>query len=163
MAEPVETMILGLRVTTTPLPFKQSQPLVPTIAELLAIASKDLAPLVTSGKLNPKANVLDPEVILAVLPMLGSLASYLENRLDKLAAKLLATTRVAVESASGDLEWYDLVKPGDWEYVFDKHPELYIPLTLHAGRVTFGRFFPARGQPETGAPASISPIFKRST
>jgi hypothetical protein len=154
VAEVQEAEILGCRVSTTPLPFKQSQPLLPAIAEILSIATREIAPVLASGKVNLKADVLDPAVAMAVLPSLGALAAHLDGKLDRLAQKILMTTRVAMESPSGALEWYDLVKSSDWEYVFDTRPELYIPTTLFAGRVTFGRFFPARGRSATAATPS---------
>lgn len=138
---PVDVEILGFRTSITPLPFKQSQPMLPTIAEILSIATKDLYPLLASGKLNLKTDVADPVVLATLLPSLGNLAAFLNDKLDKLAGRLLVTARVAVDD-----QWFDLVKPNDWDYVFNEHPELYLPMTIHAGRITFARFFPASGQ-----------------
>jgi len=151
MAAPVEEEIFGVRVESTPLPFDRAQPLIPTIGEILSIASRDLAALAASGKLDPRKDVMDPRVLAALLPAMGQLMAYLDGKLERLSERLLVGTRVALPDAKGELGWLDLCKPKDRSYAFDQRPDLFLPTLLHAGRVTFGRFFPARARSETEA------------
>lgn len=143
MPAPVEKTIGGLKVQSTPLLFDYAQPMLPTMMEIVALATQDLAGAVASKALDPKGDLADPAIIASMLPVLKNLGAYLQGRLESLAPKILATTRVAAPIASGDLEWHDLSKPKDRSYIFDEYPQLYLPVLVHAGVTTFGRFFPA--------------------
>lgn len=143
MPAPVEKTIGGLRVETIPLLFDNAHSLLPTIMEIVAIATQDIAVAVASKSVNPKADLADPAVLGSILPALKNLASYLQGKLETLAPKVLATTRVAAPNSAGDVEWYDLGKAKDRSYIFDEHPAIYFPVLVHAGVTTFARFFPA--------------------
>lgn len=148
--EPVETELCGLKVTTTPLPFPKAQELLPEVAEVLSMAFGQMGVLVQAG-LKPTDNLSSPDVIAKILPALGELARFLGNgRLASLATRVLYSTTVVVGEGSGK-EILSLSKEKDRNQAFDEHPELYLPILVFAGSVTFQRFFPASARPE-GAP-----------
>jgi hypothetical protein len=138
--QPVEVELLGLKVTTTPLAFSSSQPLIPDIAQLLAVAARELSPLFKT--LNPKAMLDDTRTLMAIAPALGGIAGFLDGKLEKLAPRILASTVVVMANLAGEKQAYELGKERDRNEVFDEHPELYFPVLLFAGKVTFARFFP---------------------
>lgn len=144
-----------LIVSTVPLLFDHAQPMLPQILEIVSIASRDLVAMIASGKIDLKADTLDPNTVASIFPSLQNLAAYLDGKLEKLAPKLLATTRVAAPTRTptgeeGELEWHEMQKLSDRNYIFNEYPEIYLQVVFHAGRVTFGRFFPKslrRGKP----------------
>lgn len=169
MPAPVDTKVRTaddreLVVSTVPLLFDHAQPMLPQIMEIVSIASRDLVAMVASGKIDLKADTIDPNTIVSIFPSLQNLAAHLDGRLEKLAPKLLGTTRVAAPTRTpsgeeGDLEWHEMSKPSDRSYIFNEYPETYIPIVFHAGRVTFGRFFPKslrRGKAAPGSPSKTS-------
>lgn len=138
--EPTEWTFAGVKCHILPLKFEAAHPMLPMVAELLTIGFSDIVELVKSGRIDPKADVLDPAIVMAVVPSLRGVAQFLgeSDRLSRFGPKILAGVRCAV-----DEEWQELAKEKDRNYVFEKHPELYLPLVFQAGRVTFGRYFPA--------------------
>lgn len=163
MPAPVEKTIGNLRVSTTPLLFTSAQPLIPTMMELIAIATQDLAGLVASKQIDLKGNLSDPAVAAAMLPGLRGVSAFLNGRLETLAPKILATTRVAAPISSGDVEWHDMSNLKDRSFIFDEYPESYFPILIHAGVVSFGRFFPGRGRRGTEEDSSTSKVSSPST
>jgi hypothetical protein len=142
--QPIEATIAGLRVTSTPLSFSASQPLIADVAEFMSVAAKELGPVMTSGAIKVTDDLGDPKVMAALAPVLGGVAKFFgAGRLEKLAPKVMATTVVVMQSPRGELENYELGKEKDRNLVFDEHPEAYFPILFFAGRVTFQRFFPA--------------------
>lgn len=151
--QPVEAEIAGLKVTTTPLPFNNSQPLIADVAEFMSVAVRAIGPVFTSGLVKGTDDIGDPKVIAAVLPHLGDIAKYFgAGRLERLAPKVMATTVVVMHSPKGELENYELGKQKEREQVFDEHPEAFFPILFFAGKVTFKRFFPAVAQAAKDTP-----------
>jgi len=163
MPTPVEKLIGGLRVESTPLLFEYAQSLLPTMMEIVAIASQDLAVAVATKQINPKGDLSSPEVMASIFPALRNLAAYLQGKLEVLAPKVMATTRVAAPISSGEMEWHELSKVKDRAYIFDEYPQLYMPILVHAGVVTFSRFFPELGRRGREAAASTSKDSSPST
>lgn len=155
--DPVETKIADLKVTTVPLPFNKSQPLIPDVAEFISVAAQSLGPLISSGSIKGLDSLKDPKVIAALAPMLGGIAKFFgAGRLEKLAPKIMETTSVVMPDKTGELAVFSLGKPKEYNEVFDENPHLYFPILFFSGQVTFKRFFPVSGQQgdATSAPAS---------
>lgn len=134
----VEAEILGVKVTCTPLPFSQSQPMLPDVMEFMAVATKAVGILINSGKLKDIASLKDPKVILAILPFLGDIGGWLQGgKLERFAPKIMALTTLVMNG-----ERKEMSNDADRAAVFNARPDLFFPLLLTAGRVTYGRFFP---------------------
>lgn len=154
---PVDAEISGVKFTCTPLPFERSEELLPTIGEFIAVAMKDLMPLIATGKL--KGGLLevikDPEVLAQLAPTLLGVSTFLANgRLKWLAPRLLWSTTCICENPKGEKQVWELSKDSDRSYVFDEHPECYMTALIFAGQVTFKRFFPGLGQAAAAVAAS---------
>ena len=149
----VEEIKIGeLRVTSHPLKFEQSQPLLPTVGQFLSVAAGEILPLLTSGKLKATDDLMNPVVMGQMAPALGAISTFLDGRLEKLAPKILAATTVVMKNEAGEALNYELIKEKDRNAVFNAHPEAFLLILFHAGRVTFGRFFPAFGPSAEGTP-----------
>lgn len=149
--EPVTEEILGLKVTTQPLPFPVSEPLLPEVGELLSLMAAELGGALKSGQVKWSDDVMK------LAPVLGTVSKFFgAGRLQRLSPKVLSTTTVVMENMKGDLQNWEMGKEKDRNYVFDEHPELYIPTLFFAGRVTFKRFFPASALAGAGALTSSS-------
>lgn len=134
----VDAEILGIKVTCTPLPFNQSQPMLPDVMEFMAVATKAVGVLINSGKLKDVASLKDPKVILAILPFLGDIGGWLQGgKLERLGPKIMALTTLIMNG-----ERKEMSVDKDRAAVFDARPDLFVPLLLTAGRVTYARFFP---------------------
>lgn len=131
--QPVEETVVGLKTIVQPLPFDRAQPLIPEVMQIISIAGAEIAPLLKSGALSMKSDVMK------LSPVIGKLGKYFENgKLEWLAARMLFSTEV-----HADGERFELMKDQDRLNLFNAHPESYFPLLFQAGRITFARFFPA--------------------
>lgn len=134
---PVSAEILGLKVTSQPLEFPTAQALVPEVGEFIARAGRELGVAIVAG-------IKGSDDIARLLPSLDPVAirSLLET-ITKHAKTVLATTVVAIADVKGDLTNRNLADDKDRLYVFNERPDVFIPIVIFAGRVTFARFFPA--------------------
>lgn len=144
---PSTTTINTAEVEATPLPFREAQALLPTVAQLMSEVFDNLGPAIASGRLKLDADTMDPAALGAMLPALGGLGRFLEGKLDKLAPRILATTVVIVDTGKGK-EKFELNKLKEREELFDERPDLYFPVLIWSGRLTFQRFFPAKEKGE---------------
>lgn len=148
---PSDTVINGAHVEAVPLPFREAQALLPTVAQLVSEVFENLSPAIASGRLKLDAETMDPAALGALLPALGGIGRFLEGKLDKLAPRILATTVVIVDMGKGK-EKYELNKLKEREELFDERPDLYFPTLIWSGRLTFQRFFPAKDKEEGDTP-----------
>lgn len=132
-----------VKATCKPLPFASAQPLIPEVGEIISLALTDLAPAIATGSLKLDASLI--KMLPVLFPTMRVLFAYLGvgGRLERLAPKILANTFVVMPDAKGELETYEMKNEKDRNRVFDTHPEIYFPLLIMAGQVTFTRFFPA--------------------
>lgn len=144
---PTTETILGATVEATPLPFREAQALLPTVAQLVAEVFDNIGPMIASGKFTLDLDVMSPAALGAILPALGGMGRFLDGKLDKLAPRIMATAVVIVDTGKGK-EKYELCKIKEREELFEERPDLYFPLLLWTGRLTFQRFFPVRGTGE---------------
>lgn len=152
-----ETEVGDLKVTTTPLPFNASQPMLPEVAEFIGIAAQHIGPLLASGVISSMDKLVDPKVISQLAPVLVDIGKYFgSGRLDRLAPKVLATTTVIMKVPGGELETFELGKGKQYQAVFDEHPEAFLSILFFAGKVTFSRFFPGLGKAGKGTTAAES-------
>lgn len=134
---PKEIDVFGVKFTFTPLPFRDSQPMIPEIGTIISMALKEFGHVIMGGGLKADDDVVK------LLPALTPIFQHFQGGLlDRLAPKLLASTTVVMEGPDGQKQRYELMKPADREYVFDEYPECFVPAVFLAGRVTYGRFFP---------------------
>ena len=143
----------GAKLLCQALPFEQAEDLLPDVAKLVASVFDRVAPLLASGEINADTDVVK------LLPVLGSIAGQLGGgQLKRLAPRVLASCQLmAPPMGGGDLCKYDLVSKEDYLAAFDARPDLYFPCLWHAGRATFGRFFPAGARrPKSPAPPTTS-------
>jgi hypothetical protein len=129
-----------VRITSQALNYEASEDLLPEVMSLVG-AVVDAA--ISRGmKLDGSVDVM------TLAPALGALASQLGGgRLKVLAGRILAGTQVITKNAAGELDKYDLLDKADRARLFEARPDVYFPTLLFAGRVTFGRFFPASDPP----------------
>jgi hypothetical protein len=126
-------------ITTSPLPYERAEDLLPDIAQLISSVI-DRAGAAMMAEIGDEPNVND--AIMAMLPTFGALATQLGGgKLKALAPLLLASTSVVLR-VEGVATKYDLVKKDERAACFDERPDLYFRILWHAGRTTFGRFFP---------------------
>lgn len=150
--EPVEATISGFKVISEPLPFKIGQRHLPDVGELVALLFDDVAPLFASGKIKlDKLSIKDPSTLLAItpylLPLLGKVSRHFgDGKLEYLAPKLLSSTFVIMSDMKGEPQKKELANEADRNYVFDERPDLFLPVLVFAGSVTYLRFFPDLGQ-----------------
>ena len=99
----------------------------------------------------------DGASLVKILPALGGLAAKLGGgRLKRLAPQILAGTQVVFENDKGEKERAELGKSEDRSTLFESRPDLYFPCLWYAGKVTFGRFFPALGKRKGKAPPTAT-------
>ena len=138
----------AVTITSEALSFEASEDLLPEVMQIAGAAFDRIAPLIAAGK------VTGDDDIMALAPALGAIATQIGGgRLQRLAPKVLAGTSV-VGNFTGERLKFDLVKKEDRTIVFEARPDLYFKCILHAGRLTFGRFFPGIGR---GAKGKASP------
>ncbi len=143
--EPVNEEILGLRVTSQPLPFARAQELLPDALEFVALVGRGLGPVLTSG-------VKGTDDVIKLLPLMEpGILRQIMAALTKHAAAILHTTTVVMGG-----ERLELMNEKSRNAVFDEHPQAFVPLVVFAGKVTFARFFPAVGQPDAATPTASS-------
>ena len=149
----VETLDLEVdgrpvEVISEALPYEQAEDLLPEVVQIVGAAFSEVAPAIASGQVSGEDDIIK------LLPLLPGLAARLgSGRLRQLAPRVLAGTQVLVKG--DDVEKYDLVNKAERADCFDARPQLYLACLLHAGRVTFGPFFSARGLlPRKPAPQS---------
>jgi hypothetical protein len=143
------------RLTCQALPFEKAEDLLPEVMEILATAFEAIPPSVAARL--KELNRDDPGAILELLPAFGGLASKLGGgRLRRLAPQILAGTSIVLTDDRGEKERLELGKAEDRSTCFDARPELYIPALWYAGKVTFGRFFPALGKRAPKAPPTTA-------
>lgn len=133
--EPVDAEMGGLTVTSRPLTFERAQPLIPKVAQVIAIGIERLGAVFLKGL---KSN----EDAIKLAPVFRELAEHLDGKLEVLAPQILFSTTVVMENIKGEKQVYELGKQKDRSEVFDEHPEIYFQALIFAGRVTFARFFP---------------------
>ena len=145
--EPVEKVWGDVKVIVEPLPFPQAQLYLPDVTEVIAIVFDNVGAAVTSGKVKLDMDVLDPATLMVLLPTLRVLAQHMgQGRLDRLFPKILATTTVMMKDIAGTVVKKSLGIEAERNEVFDEHPDLFIPVLIFAGNVTYKRFFPARAR-----------------
>jgi len=154
--EPKTTKIDGLEVTSIPLPFETSEPMLPDVGVFLTLVFEQLAGVLDGVDLKSMLGVVSDgkfdirkiEIPGAVLVKLGGVLRTAalalgDGKLSRLAPKLLSTTTVIfVDPISGERELKDLSKAKDRALVFDEHPAAYLPTVFFAGRTTYERYFP---------------------
>lgn len=140
---PVTTTLLGLEVTSEPLPFARAEPLIPEVLEFISVVLQQGAGLVAQFFATKQVSIqsLDVEMLGAV----GMQAAkyFGAGRLQRLAPLIMFSTSVPMRMLNGNVERKELGKDADRNYVFDEHPEAFFPILFFAGSVTFKRFFPA--------------------
>jgi hypothetical protein len=142
--------ILGVKVTSKPLPFEQSEDLIPDVLEIVGTVLSKLG----TGSISQLFEI-DTSRLGEML--VGAAATLGHGRLKRIAPLLLATTSVALPDLTGAIERKELGKSADRLAVFNERPDLYFPILLFAGRVNFTRFFPSGwlsmlpGGPTSGA------------
>lgn len=159
MARKIETLELDdgkTVITTEPLPYEKAEDLLPDVAQIISKAfdqvSPEIAAIVQAGDFSKD----DPRALLVILPAIsGVVQQFGGGRLKSLAPRVLATTSVVLTSESGEKLKYDLVAKDERAACFDERPDLYFQTLYFAGKVTFGRFFPARGRRAAKAPAAV--------
>lgn len=151
---PVEQELLGVKVECQPLKFEQSRMLLPDVVRFLTKAASVIGEIAAAGI----TGMDDIKKILKFLPRLDAeQTGYLMDMLERHHKKLLSSTTVIMTNpANGALENFELVKADRMSIVFNERPDLYVPICIFAGRVSFQRFFPATGQPEEGTTAPES-------
>lgn len=138
----------AVTITSEALSFESSEDLLPEVMQIAGAAFDRIAPLLAAGKID------GGDDIMALAPALGAIAQQIGGgRLQRLAPKVLAGTSV-IMVVGGEKLKFDLVKKDDRATVFEARPDLYFKCILHAGRLTFGRFFPGIGR---GAKGKQSP------
>lgn len=137
-------------VTSEQLAYEPTEDLLPEVMILMSSAFDRVAGMVAAGKIN------GTEDVMALLPALGGFISQLQGgKLKQLAPRLLASTTVTMAlTPGGEKLRFDLCKKDERASVFESRPELYFPTLYHAGRVTFGRFFPAIGRGKKPSPTA---------
>jgi hypothetical protein len=143
-----DTMELGdVKVTSEALGFEASEDLLPEVMTLVSAVFERVAPAFAAGEISGMDDIVK------LLPALGAIAMQLGGgRLKALAPKILAGTSITMPGADGTKEKYDLVKKDERTACFDARPDVYFQVLFFAGRVTFGRFFPASAQPRKDSP-----------
>lgn len=150
----------AIRVTTEQLCYEDAEDLLPEVMDIIGGAFEHFAALVTDGEVNVTA-----DDIVKLTPILGTLAKKIGGgRLRQLAPRILKTTSVLMPDPAGGKQNLHLVKKEDRAIVFETRPDIYFPILWFAGKVTFGRFFPAsvRGalkkkkEPQQPSPAESS-------
>lgn len=137
--EPVTEELLGVHITSTPLPFPKSQELLPDVMQIVSVLGANLASMLKGG-------LKGTDDFSKLIPVLGAFAQQIGGgKLQWLTPKLLASTYAVLE-VNGDKAKFDLSKEDERNDFFDERPDLYLVTLFMAGRVTFGRFFPARGR-----------------
>lgn len=132
--EPITDTVVGLSVTSSPLPFPKAQELIPDIMKILGLLGASVMPLVKGG-------LKTTDDVMKLGPVIAALGNYLaDGKLEWLAPKILASTVVIADG-----EKYELLKDQERNNFFNEHPEAFIPMLVFAGRITFARFFPERG------------------
>lgn len=151
---PVEEELLGVKVECQPLKFEQGRALLPDVVRFLTKAASVIGLIAEAGI----TGMDDIKKILKFLPRLDAeQTGYLMDMLERHHKKLLASTTVIMTNPNnGQLENFELVKADRMSIVFNERPDLYVPICILAGRVSFQRFFPGNGQPEEGTPTPES-------
>jgi hypothetical protein len=135
------------RIESSPLLFEKAEDLLPDIAQIISRGmdqvSPEIAKLAQSGAISKD----DPATMLLLLPAVSGVLQQLGGgKLRALAPRVLASTSITLTGESGEKVKYDLVSKDDRAACFDARPDIYFPALWHAGKVTFGRFFPALGR-----------------
>lgn len=134
-----EETLFGVEVESRPLPFEHSQPLLPDVMRFLTSAASSLGRVV--------ARVQEVKTMDDIVALLGQLDAVtmaeLMGLIVKHEKKLLATTIITMPGPTGELERHELSNGKHRAFVFEQRPDLFVPLCVFAGRVTFTRFFPA--------------------
>jgi hypothetical protein len=132
--KPAELKIGDATLHSLPLGYEASEDLLPDIAYIIAQVL---------GKMPNE----DSEDIAILGPVLAAAAGCLQGgTLKRLAPQLLATTTAIAPDEKGLPMRYSLGKlEGDdgRAAFFELYPEAYLMSLYHAGRTTYGRFFPA--------------------
>lgn len=140
----IETLDLDdgkTQVTIEQLPYEDAEDLLPEVAQIISAVTERFGAALLSGQVKAEDDILK------LLPMLGGLANQLgDGKLRRLVPRLLKTTVVITTDDTGDKVKHELVKKEDRAALFEDRPDLYFVLLWHAGRVTFGRFFPANAR-----------------
>lgn len=168
---PVETEILGVQFTTTPLAYKIAED---HLAEVALITTKvfdramqEVDPSIAASLVNKKPEDITPAELLKLLPAIAPIAMAVFGELGngvlkRLAPVIFSTTVAIVTDEQGTFEKRELLKESDRALLFDEHPETYFAALFFAGRVTYGRFFPvadllAKVKAKNPAPAAAPP------
>lgn len=151
---PVEEELLGVKVECQPLKFESARALLPDVVRFLTKSASVIGEIAAAGI----TGMDDIKKILRFLPRLDAeQTGYLMDMLEKHHKKILASTVVVMTNPdTGNLENFELVKADRMSVVFNERPDLYVPICIFAGRVSFQRFFPGRGQPDGGTQAPES-------
>lgn len=134
--EAQDVEVLGIKATIQKLPFPVAQEMLPDVGDFLARAVKELGAALGSG-IKGTDDVVKLLAVISPAEMRELLVL-----INKRASKILATTVVVMEGLSGDLENWEMGKEKHRNYVFGERPDLYVPLVIQAGMVTFRGFFP---------------------
>lgn len=156
---PVTETINGLKVTSAPLKFELAQAMLPDAIEFVSRGIKELGTLIQYAKFDKDGKVeMTPELKAALPAIISSLKPSelreLMTIINRNSFKLLASTTVVMPDVKGDMETKTLSTPKDYEEVFEEHPQMYLPVVLLAGRVTFARFFPDLVRPGGKTPSA---------
>lgn len=129
----------AIRVTTEQLCYEDSEDLLPEVMDIVSGAFEHFAALVQNGEVKVTA-----DDIMKLSPILGTLAKKIGGgRLRQLAPRILKTTSIVMPDPAGGKQKLDLVKKEDRAICFETRPDIYFSVLWFAGKVTFGRFFPA--------------------
>ena len=138
-----------LVVSSLPLPYERAEDSLPDVMRIVSAVMDQL--FITGSKLEGGIeSMLEIEDMMKLAPLLGSALSTLGGvlgggELKRLAPLILFSTTVVMTTETGDKETKEMYKVTDRREVFDEYPQHYFPILFFAGRVTYARFFPAKG------------------
>jgi hypothetical protein len=141
LVEPLE--LENAVVDSQPLAYEAAEDLLPEVAQVLSRGFDNVSPQVAEMAKDLDLQSKDPRVMLVLIPAIAGVVQQLGGgQLKRLAPRILATTTVTITGDDGSKNRYDMCKKEDRALCFDERPDIYFQVLWHAGKVTFGRFFP---------------------
>src|SRR5690242_13850917 len=132
--EPVTMEIMGSKVTSQPLRGVRAREKLPVVYEAITLGLKGIGPLFASAAATPA------QISAALAKVDGAAGRRFLEIVNENAAVILESTVAIVDGQK-----YELVNDQHRDELFDSRPDLYLPIVLFAGRVTYQRFFPDSG------------------
>lgn len=140
--QPITETLLGAKVTAMPLPGDKSPLYLGHVTEIVTLGTRLLGhgfSALESGALDGGADMLSVKTILGILATVPPKeARELVELVLEIAPALVSSTTVILDGTK-----YELGNEDHRTALLDEHPDLYLPVAIFAGRVTYQRFFPA--------------------